>query len=247
MKLKKKSGLMGAVIALSCASLVSVGFASWVISQGDTKTVNGSFDVETVNDNRHEITISNLQNAVIKYGAPTEAEINTYLTNHPAVTGDKLWLTSDAYGFESLIVTFNVSVTNVDSDFAPAADMTWTVQAGTLVESVFTPEEGNSAGYAKCNAANLVAALPTVSHDGDFSFSALALSEVKDNGKYDATFTVRVMFDWGTAFGSTNPYYYYNDGTKTAAANGNDAQSKLSALEADLDGVQYRLTVSIAA
>ena len=42
MKLKKKSGLMGAVIALSAASLVSVGFASWVITQGDTKTSEGS-------------------------------------------------------------------------------------------------------------------------------------------------------------------------------------------------------------
>ena len=48
MKLKKKSGLMGAVIALSAASLVSVGFASWVISQGDQKQIDGTVFVEKI-------------------------------------------------------------------------------------------------------------------------------------------------------------------------------------------------------
>ena len=48
MKLKKKSGLMGAVIALSAASLVSVGFASWVISQGETESFAGTITVDDV-------------------------------------------------------------------------------------------------------------------------------------------------------------------------------------------------------
>ena len=58
MKLKKKSGLISAVIALSCASIVSVGFASWVISQGDEKTVNGSISVDTVTTQAYSISFT---------------------------------------------------------------------------------------------------------------------------------------------------------------------------------------------
>ena len=55
MNLKKKSGLISAIIALSCASLVSVGFASWVIAQGDNKEVTGNITVDSVSNQAHVI------------------------------------------------------------------------------------------------------------------------------------------------------------------------------------------------
>lgn len=245
MKLKKKSGLIGAVIALSCASLVSVGFASWVISQGASAPVDGSFLVDDVDDNRHEITISGLTGEVIKFGAPTSSEMTDWNTTN-SLSGDKIWLTNDAAGYENLTVSFTVAVTNVENDFAPSTDMTWLLQAGSLnASSEFVPETAvGSVGYLKAADEDLVADLPEAS---DFVFGAVSLGSQKSNGKYDASFSVQVTFGWGTAFGEDNPYYYYNDGTKTASSHGDEALQNLGNLATYLEGVLYKLTVSIAA
>ena len=51
---KKRFNHVGmAVLAmfLSCAGLVSVGFASWIISQGDSATASGTIGADEVNSN----------------------------------------------------------------------------------------------------------------------------------------------------------------------------------------------------
>ncbi len=43
---------------LSCAGLISVGFASWIISQGDSKTASGNINADDVNTNINGVSIA---------------------------------------------------------------------------------------------------------------------------------------------------------------------------------------------
>lgn len=242
MKLKKKSGLMGAVIALSAASLISVGFASWVISQGDTKTVDGQIIVDTVNDVRHVITITGTP-ADIKFAAPAVA--NQTIENH--------WLTSDGAVVENLIATFNVSITNVLEAKTPA-DVSFTVAAGVKSGDTFTAETDNTKGYAKAQSLGLVGVLPAVGAEGDgLGYITLGTEtyvansgEGADTTRGTMSFDVTLNFVWGSAFNYGNPYTYYNTG-KTAADYADQANTNLQALKTWLSGVSYRVTVEAPA
>lgn len=43
---------------LSCAGLVSVGFASWIISQGDQATASGNINADDVNSNINGVSVT---------------------------------------------------------------------------------------------------------------------------------------------------------------------------------------------
>ena len=230
MKLKKKSGLISAVIALSCASIVSVGFASWVISQGDAKTVDGSIVVDTVQTKAHTITVTPTTGTQICFTRPE--------TPSPAPTYS--WLSETTSNYENLVASFSVSVANWDDTAANAkAKFSATLQSGTVSGENFTPDAAN-AGYNAAVTATYVAALPTpVVGDGTVADGAWST-------------TVTVTFAWGAYFGGQNPYYFYNahqaseikTGTTTYAQ---DANTALTALNDALAGISYRLSLSFAA
>ena len=109
MKLKKKSGLMGAVIALSCASLVSVGFASWVISQGSQAQLDGTIIVDEVENQNYQITTS----WVTGFDGTGTAASHNAVYGHPAsMTIENAWLTATGDVQESLTFYLRVDVTN---------------------------------------------------------------------------------------------------------------------------------------
>lgn len=56
--------------------------------------------------------------------------------------------------------------------------------------------------------------------------------------------TYKISISWGDAFGNVNPYDYYNDGTKTAASHGTEAQTRLTELKTLLEGVTFKLTLT---
>lgn len=228
MKLRKKSGLISAIIALSCASLVSVGFASWVISQGDAKTVDGSIVVDTVETKQHTITVSPTTGTQICFTRPETPESTTYS-----------WLSETTTTYENLVATFNVSVANVDGTAAAAkAKFSATLKSGTVSGENFD-EDASNAGYLGAAAATYVGTLPT--------------PVVADGSVADGTWstTVTVTFTWGAYFGNQNPYYFYNahkandikTGSTTYAA---DANTALTALNTFLSGISYRLSLSFA-
>ena len=228
MKLKKKSGLISAVIALSCASLVSVGFASWVISQGDAKTVDGSIVVDTVQTKQHTITVSPTTGTQICFTRPENPTSTTYS-----------WLSETTSTYENLVASFNVSVANWDDTAANAkAKFSATLQSGVASGENFTPDAAN-AGYNAAVSATYVAALPTpVVADGSVADGAWST-------------TVTVTFAWGAYFGNQNPYYFYNAHQASEIKSGSttyaqDAQTALTALNAALSGISYRLSLSFA-
>ena len=229
MKLKKKSGLIGAVVALSCASLVSVGFAAWVISQGDTKTIDGNIVVDTVENREHTISFTPTSGTSINFTRPETPSATTYS-----------WLSETTSNYENLVATYNVSVANVDGTAAAAkAQFSATLQSGTVSGNTFTEDAAN-AGYNAAVTATYVAALPTpVVADGSVS-----------NGTWSTTVTI--TFAWGAYFGNQNPYYFYNAHKASDVKSGEvtyaqDANTALTALNSALNGISYRLTLEFAA
>ena len=220
MKLKKKSGLISAVIALSCASIVSVGFASWVISQGDTKSVDGTIVADTVDNRVHTLTLTWVTDDT---GATPLANDPVVTFGHPATMNTSgAWLTADGDKVENLVFYLKVECTNVTSSTA--------ISSVIATDPTVVTTGGN---YAGAVADELVGALPQATKSAT-NFDA--------NG----SFVYTIEFEWGDAFDGQNPYDYYNASGKTAASDGADAASKLSSLNTYLTGVAFSLTVIAA-
>ena len=218
MKLKKKSGLISAVIALSCASLVSVGFASWVISQGSEETLSGTIVADSVDNKVHTLTLAWVTNAS---GSANLGSNPVVTYGHPeTMNASGAWLTATGDKVENLVFYLKVTCTNVNAE--------------TSIASVIptNPTVVSTAGqYASAASENLVGALPT---------ATTAATNFDANGSFVYTIT----FTWGSAFGSQNPYNYYNDGTKTATSHGAEAASKLGNLNTYLTGATFGITVT---
>ena len=240
MKLKKKSGLMGAVIALSAASLVSVGFASWVITQGDTKTSEGSILVDDVDNEIHQIS----------YQWVTTAEGTAALTLPQGKTGPNV-----VYGTSSNTKE-GKWLYNEDEDYLEKLDfflkVTVTNAAGKAVNeifdteaSIFTSANGGTVsgktGYAGAAEAvwgpnsdkSYVGALPVLDFSGNFTTSGT-----------DGVVIFAISFKWGSLFNQTNPFDYYNNG-KTAATHGEEANVALTNIHTLLNGAGYTLTLKV--
>ena len=103
----KKKSLAGILSLLICIALIGVGFASWVITAGDTETATGNVTVETVEDKRLSITTTwEDEKSTIVFGQATDT---TGVANS--------WLkASDDIQKEVLSVTLNIVVANMDSN-----------------------------------------------------------------------------------------------------------------------------------
>ena len=219
MKLKKKSGLISAVIALSCASLVSVGFASWVISQGDDETVQGQILVDEVVDQTHTLTVD-------------ATGVNPIAFKANAATAGKGWLTSTDTGV-NLSAVYNITVTNLSDSSKISA----TLKAGHLESGSFV-EDASSAGYGKAASENLVGALPT---------PAISVSASGSNmtGTVTVAFTWGSHFNGQNPMDFYNTYDA--DATYGSKTYAQDASDSLNLLKTDLTGVYYQLSIVVAA
>ena len=99
-KTNKKSGIIAAVVGLSAVSLVSVGFASWVMSGGDTQTLDGQISVETVDDQRFVICRTEGYAPSVNYGNDKHGDAATKICfgidDSTPING--AWLTASSAG-----------------------------------------------------------------------------------------------------------------------------------------------------
>ena len=230
----KKSGIIAAVVGLSAVSLVSVGFASWVMSGGDSLELGGEISVESVTDQRYfiyekssvQVNYGNNVKGAAAGGIVFGIDDSTPIAN--------AWLTAAASNnqYENLTASVEVWVANLA---ASATNITATLTA--------------DAGYATAVSHNYVAALPTpvvnVTNETDYK------GTVSPNQITFRKVTVGLTFAWGSKFGGQNPYKYYNTGKTVSgyvsgtsgATWGDDARSSLLQLQNDLTGVHYTLTI----
>jgi len=266
MKLKKKSGLIGLISVLAGVSVVSVGFAAWVVSAGDTQTLDGEIHVETMADERHTISDLSASLAHVKYGAPTAAASTT-------VTGQVLsYRDVAATEVENLDIEFSFKVRNLST-----AKFTISLEAktGTGTGSVYYKEGANPefkdeaadgytklTGYAAALQRGYVGELPAYDslHPENKTNITVATGATADGY---TTINVTLNFKWGSKFKGSylsdthnegeivNPFTFYNKNgsdnlsysveQKNAAAA--DAVATLGNLKSYLTAVGYTMTI----
>ena len=239
MKLKKKSGLMGAVIALSCASLVSVGFASWIISQGDEAIAEGTILVDEVENRMHLIdddnsgwltalngTIDNTKNRIV-YGASEAAlESTGWLQNDGKLNGD-----DDESSAMVLTAWYKIKVLNVSA----------TDKYSDIIASVVFEEP---AAYTAASA--YVGAFPTPT-------PYIGGAEANENTSVGTAGEIvfEFAFEWNETYGD-DPFVYWTDSNlvgegKTYAtenARREAAFNWFAGLKTALQGITYSCTIT---
>ena len=145
----KRRTLTIVVGLLLCLSLIGVGFASWVISNGDVAEETGSITVETVSDERIVISeVTDLSTKNFIFGAPET----------PADGATHNWLQNSTKEVLEITVEFKVTK-KAGGDIVEDADCS----------VVFELEEGTSfavTGESGKTYATIVNAAPTVSYVG---------------------------------------------------------------------------------
>ena len=177
----KRRTLTIVVGLLLCLSLIGVGFASWVITAGDSDKVSGNIQVEDVTDKRLEL--SN-----VKIVTTSTGEDKTSFIFGKGTKGANSWLEADGIADEvlSATISFNLAYKNKTTVVHDGEGKNVKLSVAfddatkTLLEGAVT------AGYIK--------AVPTLTVTGS-------------NGSY----SVSVTFVWGALFNSQNPYTWYNN------------------------------------
>lgn len=227
------------VSLLAVIVLVGVGFAGWIIANPSAEDkADGSFTTYGVEDKSYTVKIEEKTSGqTIVFGKPSST---TGVTNP--------WLTagSDVLD-EVLTATFTITLEgNIDS-----VPENLYLSMKSFTGDTASPTD--DAKFADLVTANYIV-YPTVSYTTTDSESAtnMALAGWTEtvtiqktafaDGEGGAkTLDVTVIFGWGTAFGSKNPYLYFNQ-DKTIADK-DTATTALTALNG-LNGVKYSVTVS---
>lgn len=252
-KTNKKSGIIAAVVGLSAVSLVSVGFASWVMSGGDSAAItDGQISVETVDDKRFLIMKTGDYAPRVDYGTnkhvisndnnqPVYQQANSIcfgIDDSTPISG--AWLTAggtedegNAPKYENLSATVIFYVANL-----------------TTVENVVTAEltvTGNTDGWDNAVGENYVAEAPTdlvpvIPTTGD----NLTYTDPATHLVYRKV-TAAIQFGWGSTFTYNNevvnPYVYFNHQENTYA-NTTTAKTVLDNLETYLTGVTFSVAIT---
>lgn len=230
--------IAASIAILSSAAVVSTGFAAWVISGGDSQTTTGTIKADAVSESYHTITLGKENKTEINFGAP--ATDNT--VSNP-------WLTNGSMGQEKLLAEFSFTVAKVKiGEDTPKK----------LFSSI-TLSVGEDTTYTVGSDAHLVSALPTSWTKEAFDTTAPSYDSKKGTGSEagiylvktsgtateagaDFGFKLYIQFTWGSDFGKKNPFYLYNDGMKTASADGSSAKSNLDTVAA-IQNVIFTLTI----
>ena len=238
MKLRNKKGLVLGIVALSAVAITSVGFAAWIITAGAQSTAEGQIIVDSVTDQRLKVTGSSASN--ITFGGAANA--STLVAEGGSLYGKQIWLVN-SNKTESLTatVTFDIEPAtdgeNLPSSSLSGYTITYQLKALKEVASEWVEEDSNSDPYRKCAGDNLITSLETVLA----TKAQTATSETDTKISVSTTFT----FAWGTAFGSKNPFEYYNlqDYSSSLA---DEAKTKLEEVE-ELENTRYQVTIDVKA
>ena len=228
-KTTRKSFSRKAIVAvmsvLLTVSLTAVGFASWLISNNDSKKGTGNVTASDVSDAILGVTIENAENlGKINFGPDKNDKTGTIRYNE-AETDDfealKITVSGSIDKYKTLD-KMSITVKCPDS-ILTAAGYTWTGEDGTRVYT-----------YKKDKA---YIALPGCAVDKDGKF--LPMFDSANNTKADEypsgdkiftgsddnkkEFTVTISFGWGELFQNENPGKYLDNEITDKQVNNKDA------------------------
>ena len=222
MKRKSMSLLMGSLLTVC---LVGVGFASWIIIEGDKELVTGTVNVETVEKKTLTITATwdeandatGTNDSVFSFGSSDDAD-----------TG---WLRNTTGEGERLSLNLDVSIDNHEYLSSVKATIAVKTNASSFAEAV----------TAKYVTNPVLKVGDTVLTDG-----AVPVTEYEDG-----EFTINASIAWGDFWGM-NPYAFYNTGHKasdkvgaTETTYAEHAYTHLGALKTKLNGVTFEITIEV--
>ena len=219
MKKNKKSIFLVSSI-LGGTALISVGFATWLITTTpDPLVLDGSIVVETVAEKNIAFVKDDFT------WTDTGDDDGDDTNDSKIIFGGKeaaagAWLTNDANA-EHLSTTLTIVVDNYEE----------------LDEVTATIEASNATKWQEAVTANYVAAMPTLD-----SIPASSFTKVGETTTGQANLTI--TFAWGSAFGGQNPIDYYAAKGESFAS---EAKSRLEALYTSLNGLTYNLTLTATA
>ena len=185
----KRRSLTLVICLLATLSLASVGFASWVISAGDTENVTGNVVVQTVTDKRLEIKNGAFEKDglitldSIKFGIPSEDD------GYDPSEND--WLKPDGAEFPEDILSIKYIF---DLNF---------VSGGEVVIEGASKNVELTAEFVDDGTKEWIEQAVTF---GYIEQPTLMVAKNAVTGKYECTIT----FQWGALFENKNPWEYYN-------------------------------------
>ena len=246
----KRKALTITICFLALVSIVSIGFASWVITKPmEEQTAAGSITAEAVKVDGYTLGlkwqgVEEGQNPVIHFGKPSTE--NTVVT-----PGVEAWLAADGESQEeALTCTLRITVSNTANI---ASELTLTLN--TVVSEVLKELNDDSTAFGKAVAANYIA-MPTVKVGANAAAPydpatkvAIAKTDFTADGEGAASgyCDVVITFAWGSVFGGINPLNHYNQADYTDEK-ANEAQTALEAIKAIADSNSaYKVTVGPAA
>ena len=234
----KKNGVIAAVVALSGVSLVSVGFASWIISGGDTANVAGSIEADTVTDQRFMIQLHD------DYSADGKVAFKNSIVFGPKVESTTYsWLKAGGNETtENLSATAKFWVANIEDGTDQDSTYTNILKKGAeniVKMNALEVDSAHAAAFNKeVNSKRLLAALPT-------PVLTVNRATTKNNFGDNLTYyevTATVTFGWGAYFNSQNPYKYFNNQVYSTEL-GNTANEILKYVYA-VNGATYTTTIT---
>ena len=217
----KRKTLTLAISVFALLAIISVGFASWVISRpNQADPVQGSIVVEDVEDKSLGIT----------YEWVTDSTGATKLNSNPVIVFGKpetpdnetvKWLNNTNIAQENLNAYLKISVSN-------AANLD-VQNIHVNFEAVVPPENASF----------------TSGKDKSYVLPGELYELTKDEFGANTSYVVTLHFNWGSDFGGHNPIgassKWLGEYTEAKAA---EASTALHALYTALNGVTYKVTIT---
>lgn len=246
----KKTGVIALIAGLSSVTLVSIGFAAWVISAGDTAELSGVISVDEVDDSRYLIEKTGTYAPKVTYG---EDDLGTSIVYGAPAVSDSGWLTNDSSAKVNLKAKVTFYVANL-TDKTKGTDYS--------ISGAIEASGAHKGAFEDAVEDNLVE-LPVITTNTSFEVDGDTTHRSTIGGtEYLFTkVTLILNFKWGTYFGkdaqdvttNTNPYVFYNAKDINGYVNGvsgatwgDDAKSKLDEIHL-ANGANFTVTLTTAA
>lgn len=237
--MKKKLTIAIASI-LSVIVIIGVGFAAWVITNPKVEdTADGTISVETVTDKSYSLTAT-ISGEAISFGAPATMDTtNAWLTNNsgkPENLTATLTLTLKYMKLDDVGTITLKMETLKDS----ATDNTFEslVNGKYIVNPTISYKAKDTDTYTDIKSDNIFVGGLEIPKDAFNETKKPAQSE-----QGEATATIKITFGWGSVFGNTNPYTYFNGESHSYDKDYATAKAALTELT-KLNGVNYKVTVT---
>lgn len=229
----KRKTLTLTICFLALISIVSIGFASWVISRPVADSFQaGSISAEAVNVDELSIELTWEGSTTIHYGKPNPVGDYTYN-----------WLSNTSDLDENLSVTLEIKL---DGNLSRISGLNLTMFIPETAEATSGPKLTElSHAFGRAYESEYIT-LPkvtigdsTVTYDVNSGFSIDAGLFTESNSY---TISVTFTFGWGTKFGGVNPLEHFN-GMPHTEDNENAAKTALEAIY-ELQGLSYKVKVA---